>query len=136
MQAFNTIEQADLLESIQERTLKKIHPDATYLEALALANLEALSERRKKLCEKLFVAAQNPQHRLFPLLPPFREATTSHRDFYHYQVPLVHTNRFRDTFVNYCLAIYFVVSPAKIRFVLLVGCFGLHPKMGLDAQGS
>ena len=38
--------------------------------------------------------------------------------------------------VNYFLAIYFVVSPAKIRFVLLVGCFGLHPKMGLDAQGS
>ena len=98
-----TIEQTHLIESVQERALKMIYHGVTYEDAIVLAKLDTLSERRKNLCEKLFIAAQHPQHRLFPLLPPLREAT-SNRDSYHYQVPLVHTNRFRDTFINYGLA--------------------------------
>ena len=100
-----TIQQTDQLESIQERALKLVFHDIAYDDALTLANVDMLSERRKNLCEKLFIAAQDPQHRLFPLLPPLREeiSTRSHRNLYHFKVPLVHTNRFRNTFINYGL---------------------------------
>lgn len=99
-----TIHQTQLIESLQERALKIIHPGTPYDNALTLANLDTLDERRKKLCEKLFVSAQDPQHRLFPLLPPLRDTTTSRRDTYMYQIPFVHTGRFKDTFINYCLS--------------------------------
>ena len=53
---------SDLLESVQERVLKMIFPGISYTEALTQANLQTLSDRRKKLCERLFIASQDNQH--------------------------------------------------------------------------
>lgn len=94
--------QTNLIESIQERVLKMIFPGTPYEQALLLANLETLAHRRKELCERLFVACQDPQHRLFPLMPPLRE-TLSNRDPYPYHIPFARTDRYRETFIQYGL---------------------------------
>ena len=93
--------QADMIESVQERILKLIYPNQNYFEALSQARLESLFERREMLCERLFVAAQDPQHKLSHLMPPLRETST--RDNYPYVIPLAHTNRYKNTFINYGL---------------------------------
>lgn len=100
-----TQQQTDQIELVQERALKMIFSELTYEDALESANVEKLSVRRTNMCEKLFIDAQNPQHRLNHLLPPLRDVTSSrsHRELYHFQVPLVHTKRFRKTFINYGL---------------------------------
>ena len=94
--------QTEMLESIQERVLKLIYPDLDYNQALAESRLDTLHERREKLSQNLFVEAQNTQHKLFPLMPPLRESSST-RDTYPYAIPFVHTNRFRDTFINHGL---------------------------------
>lgn len=100
-----TQQQTDLIESIQERALRFIFNELSYENALVSANLDRLSVRRTNLCQKLFIAAQDPQHRLNPLLPPLREeiSRSQRKPLYHFQLPKVHTNRFRDTFINYGL---------------------------------
>ena len=96
--------QIDVIESIQERVLKIIYPDNDTEEALSLSKLDSLYERREMLSEKLFVAAQHPQHKLFPLMPPLRDTdTSSTRNDYQFVIPLAHTNRYRDTFINHGL---------------------------------
>ena len=76
--------------------------EKNYREALSLEELDSLFDRREMLCEKLFVAAQETQHKLFPLMPALRETST--RDNYPYEIPLTHTNRYRNTFINYGLS--------------------------------
>ena len=99
-----TMYQRDLIESIQERVLKIIYPSLDYEHSLEEAKLETLEKRRDRLCEKLFVEAQHPCHRLNPLLPPLKDDSyRSTRDYYPFVIPLTHTNRFRDTFINYSL---------------------------------
>ena len=49
-----TVKQRDLLESIQKRSLRIIHPDLSYEEALQTSNLSSLYDQREMLCKCLF----------------------------------------------------------------------------------
>jgi hypothetical protein len=50
------------IERIQRRCLRRIFPESSYEEALELANLETLRNRREAACKKLFLQAIMCQH--------------------------------------------------------------------------
>ncbi len=91
------------LESIQERALKIIMPDAEYELALQISGLKTLEERRTELCKKLFQEIQSPEHRLHHLLPDVKDADWDRRAGSKYPLPIAKTKRARNSFINYCL---------------------------------
>ena len=95
--------ETQLLESVQERALAMIFPDVTYEKALELSSLSTLSSRREELCKRLFIACQDEDHKLHPLLPPKREIIHQCRNSYKFQLPVVKTNRYKDSFINFSL---------------------------------
>ena len=99
-----TGEQIDILETIQERVLKIIYPCLEYNDALNESKLDKLYDRREKLSERLFVDAQQTHHKLFPLMPPLREFRSNVRDSYPFSIPLCHTSRYKNTFINHGLS--------------------------------
>ncbi len=98
-----TTEQSDSLESIQKRVLKIVYKDANYEEALNLANLPKLSERREHMCKKLFEQMKDKNHRLNKFLPPKKENTHGLRIVNTYETIRCKTTRYKHTFVPYCL---------------------------------
>lgn len=98
-----TMYQRDLIESVQERVLKIIFPILDYEHGLEEAKLDTLEKRRDRLCEKLFLQAQFTHHKLNELLPPLKDYVST-RDNYPFVIPFTHTNRFRDSFINYALS--------------------------------
>ena len=98
-----TSAQIDLLESIQQRALSIAYPTASYEEALQASGLDTLSQRRDELCKRLFSSCQDTTHKLHSLLPKERKITHGQRNAYKYHLPLVKTNRCKDSFINYCL---------------------------------
>ena len=97
-----TIGQTDMLEFIQERVLKLIFLDLEYRQALAESKQDPLYDRREKVSQIVFVDAQQTPHKLFPLMPPLCNSSST-GDTYPYVIPFIHTNRFRDTFINHGL---------------------------------
>ena len=95
--------QRKILESIQQRALKISHPSLSYEEALSVTGLVTLDDRRVELCHRLFAESQDPNHKLFPLLPPLRDNPYEHRDKMMYPIPLCYTNRYQNSFIPYCL---------------------------------
>ena len=61
--------QKKLIETIQERALKIIMPNASYLN---ISDLPTLETRRVDLCRKLFKEIQDLSHKLHHLLPPIK----------------------------------------------------------------
>ena len=98
-----TVQQTQLLESIQERALRLAFPSLTCEEALLEANIPTLSSRRDILCKRLFQEAEAPDHKLFPLLPVQKTHAYQHRQPSKYPLPKVHTERFKGSFINYGL---------------------------------
>ena len=84
-----TKEQTDTIENIQERALHIIMPDASYEQAMQIANLTTLSSRRVELCKMLFVKIQNENNRLHHLLPPVKKHSHDIRDGNKYELPKV-----------------------------------------------
>ena len=97
------VEQCDNIESVQERALKIIMPDADYDLALQISELPTLKDRRRDLCKKLFLEMQSSSHKLHHLLPPMRDNRERLRSEAKYPVPKVHTDRAKNCFVNWCL---------------------------------
>ena len=90
------------IECIQRRALRVIHPDLSYNEALKQAKLETLNDRREKLCVKLFSSIEaNNDHKLKELLPPKNSPTNKLRTNRKYNLPMMHTNRFSNSFIPY-----------------------------------
>ena len=98
-----TDHQRDMLESIQQRALKIAFPSLDYEEALVSAKLQSLYQRRQELCRRLFNSAQDPSHKLHPLLPHPRKITHNQRNPSKYPLPKCNTNRYKDSFIPYCL---------------------------------
>ena len=98
-----TKELSDDLESIQERACRIILPKVSYDSAREQLNLPLLSERRIDICKKLFVAMQKPDHRLHHLLPAPRSVGYGLRNAKKYPLPKCKTNRYKNSFVPYCL---------------------------------
>ena len=98
--------QSDSIESIQERALDIIMPDAEYDLALQISELPKLSDRRRDLCKKLFLEIQQPDHKLHHLLPEVKTNVCGLRSNHKYPKPKCNTDRAKDCFVNWCLLIY------------------------------
>ena len=96
-------EQSDMLESIQERALRMIYPSLSYVEACQTTGLPTLHQRRDVLCKRLFEDCQDPDHKLHSLLPPERNVAYSHRRKSKYPLPKVKTDRYKNSFIPYCL---------------------------------
>ena len=98
-----TQELSDALESIQQRALKIICPGLSYDLACDDLNLKPLSDRRLEICRKLFYDMQKPDHRLHGLLPPPRTIKYGLRNVTQYPLPRCKTNRYKNSFVPFCL---------------------------------
>lgn len=62
--------------------------------------LETLNDRREKLCTKLFNSIEsNKDHKLNELLPDVNMATKNLRMIRKYKLPMVKTNRFKNSFI-------------------------------------
>ena len=95
--------QSKTVESIQRRVLKIIFPEKSYSEALAHGHLKTLAERRKDLCSDLFRDMQHPGHKLNHLLDLKNENQYDLRNPQKYEVPFCRTDRYKNTFVPFCL---------------------------------
>ena len=95
--------QKKLIETIQERALKIIMPNASYELAQQISELPTLETRHADLCRKLFKEIQDPSHKLHHLLPPIKKGSHDLRDIKKYPLPKINTNRGKATFINWCL---------------------------------
>ena len=68
-----------------------------------LGIIPTLKERRTLLCRTLFENIQNSEHRLNHLLPVARNNDYNLRRILKYELPKCSTNRYKNTFVPYCL---------------------------------
>ena len=75
----------------------------SYDEALHDHRLVTLQQRRNELCNRLFKDIQNSSHRLNSLLPLQHNPGYQLRHSKKYPLPLVKTNRFKSSFINWCL---------------------------------
>ena len=98
-----TDQQSNEIESVQERVLKMVYPQSTYHGALIQSGLPTLSLRRDHACKNLFTAMQESDHKLHHLLPPKRSSRYSSRNGKLYALPPTKTNRFKDSFIPYCV---------------------------------
>ena len=95
--------QTNVIDSVQERVLNMVYPGLCYNDALAKSGLPTLGLRRNAARRNLFIAMQEPDHKLHHLLPPKRPSRYSSRNGKVYALPATKTNRFKDSFVPYCL---------------------------------
>ena len=79
--------QADLLESVQKRAMRIIHPELHYTEALVAAQLPTLNERRSRLFHKLVTEMQSNDPKLSHLLPSQKTHFYSLRSAMKYNLP-------------------------------------------------
>lgn len=98
-----TKSQSDDLERVQRRCLKIIYPQLSYREALHLANIERLVDRREKIVKNIFNEIKQPGHVLGHLLTARTEHDHNTRASYLYQLPAAKTKRFSSSFIPYCL---------------------------------
>ena len=90
----------DDLERVQRRAMSIISPGVSYHQNLELCNLSSLQERRKDQCSKLFHSiASDPTDKLHKLLPPRHEAEYNLRRTHMFDLPHMHMDRFKRTFI-------------------------------------
>ena len=95
-----------LLERIQKRALAIIFPGSIYSEALNLAGISALQDRRSAACHK-FIAQLNPDNPVYKLVASRLESTSastyySLRSRDRVRTKITATNRFGDFVTNKC----------------------------------
>ena len=98
--------QSNSIEAIQRRGLAIIYPDQSYRNALKIAKIETLANRRDNACRKFFAKIQNPEHKLHYLLPKPRNLERNLRSHARYPLPKVRTERCKRTLINYGLYNY------------------------------
>ena len=90
------------IERIQKRALRMLYPEERYGDALKLTGLQSLADRRDRLCRELFNSVSiNNNHKLADLLPPLNSNNINLRSTSKYDLPVLKTNRFKDSFINY-----------------------------------
>ena len=98
-----TIGLSDTLESIQIRAFRIIDSSLSYEEACEKFQMQTLKERREEICKKFFMKMTNPTHRLHDLLPEPKTHKHDLRVQLTYPLPRCHTNRYKNSFVPWCL---------------------------------
>ena len=90
------------IERIQKRALRMLYPEERYGDALKLTGLQSLADRRDRLSRELFNSVSiNNNHKLADLLPPLNPNNINLRSTSKYDLPVLKTNRFKDSFINY-----------------------------------
>ena len=75
----------------------------TYEEACDHLDLPLLSTRRVDICQKFFDAMKRDDHKLHDMLPEKRAHVYKLRDSKEYPLPKCKTNRYKNSFVPWCL---------------------------------
>ena len=104
-----TKQQIKLLEDVQRRALQIIVGNVKYSEACCAVGVQSLADRRSELCRSLYMQVVNNQfHSLHYLLPQKRdiELISRLRSANTYSTFRARTNRFQNSFIQYCLSNY------------------------------
>ena len=87
------------LERIQKRAMRIILPDYKYRDALKIANIATLYDRRESLSLKLLnEIAHTNDHKLATLLPP-RSKCRKLRNNRTFDIPICKTDRYKKSFI-------------------------------------
>ena len=87
------------IERVQKRALSIINPRKTYEDNMDQFSLTTLFHRRQKLCDNQFKKISAPSHKLYNLLPPKHCNNLALRQYHEYDLPLIHTDRFKHSFI-------------------------------------
>ena len=87
------------IERVQKRALAIISPLMSYDNNLDRFRLSTLFSRRHEHCHALFDVISSPSHRLNSLLPPRHESHYSLRRNRKFTIPVLNTERFRNTYI-------------------------------------
>ena len=100
-----TKEQSLEIEKVQKRCLMLIFPNLSYRNALLLAGLERLAERRERAAHALFQEIKRPNHILHNLLQlkDKNKAKIKTRDQYPFRIPRPKTSRLSRSLIVYGL---------------------------------
>ena len=98
-----TKEQCFQVESIQRRACKIMLPNDKYEEACYTLSLPTLEERRYQMCKTTFEKIKQDNHKLNYMLVKRNELKYGLRNQYPYVKPKCTTNRFRRSFIPWCL---------------------------------
>ena len=93
----------DDLESIQRRAFRIIDSSLSYESACEKFDMQTLLERREDICAKFFKSMTNPKHRLHDMVPEPKTHRHDLRTKITYPLPRCHTNRYKNSFVPWCL---------------------------------
>ena len=95
---------SDQIKHIQKRALKIVFPHHSYAEALDKAKLKTLQERREIQCLSLYQSILKDDNKLNNLLPSPITHKYSLRNPRKYPLFKCRTERFRNSFIPYCVA--------------------------------
>ena len=98
-----TKQQNDDIEYVQKRVLSIIYPQLSYEDALSKCSLDTLTDRREAACRELFNSMQQPNHRLYKLLPERHLSAYGLRNQRKYSVSNINTHRQCNDVITYCL---------------------------------
>ena len=114
---------SDELESLQKRAMRIIHPFVNYRDALELANLETVYNRRRARTTKLFQEfGKKPEHKLHRFLPKLNKCNFNLRNTRKYHVPVCKTNRLQKSFftaIVYNIVVTVISNNNRIFLVLI-----------------
>ena len=91
------------IEAIQKRSLRVIYPGTPYIEALSMADIPTLQNRRSTLCHDYFRKLEDPNHRLHHLLPEQHKSKYQLRANRKYPLPKARTNRYKNSLIPWCI---------------------------------
>ena len=97
---------SDYIELVQKRALKSIFPGQHYTDILTNVKMPSLAERRVQLCKDYFDNMKKDNHKLNHLLPCSKETPYALRNQYKLPLPKIHTDRFKKSFIPWCLYNY------------------------------
>ncbi len=98
-----TQEQSECFESKKKRAIKIIYKNLDYQEALTIAGLPTVKQRRIDMCIKLFTQMQNENHWLHKMLPAKKENSHCLRNINQNETIKCNTNGYKHSFVPFCL---------------------------------
>ena len=87
------------IERVQKRALSIINPSHTYEANLAQFGLATLHKRLQELCDNQFERISTTSHKLSYLLPPNHCPNRHLRKCHEYDLPQIHTDRFKHSFI-------------------------------------
>ena len=98
------------IERVQKRALSIMNPSHTYEDNLAQFSLATLHKRRQELCDNQFERISATSHKLSYLLPPNHCPNRHLRKCHEYDLPQIHTDRFKHSFIPAMCAKKFLIT--------------------------